>query len=184
MRVIVFLLAAVFLVSCSTGDFTRPDDIDLPTVYFNNLYVPGGNRTVPSPSKSHFFQVERAGFVVLRHDGKPKAYYFLRANLLQKITQTYRLRTEFEDSKTPGRFKTSDTDLPPDNDGVLVSSSEPEWGIQYFHPYTIKLEVFAKSDPEHPIDTLAQTFRANIDTTTGEVRIDRQFHPVSAPDDK
>ncbi|HEX3799442.1 MAG TPA: hypothetical protein VH413_12150 [Verrucomicrobiae bacterium] len=147
MRVIVFLLPVIFLVSCSTGDFTRPDDIALPTVYFNNVYVPGGNPTVPSPNKSHFLQVERAGFVVLRREGKPKAYYFLKAKLLQKITQTYRLRTEFEDSKTPGQFKISDTDLPPDNDGVLVSSSEPEWGIQYFHPYTIKLEIFAKSDP-------------------------------------
>jgi len=99
------------------------------------------------------------------------AGYYLHAHVLKRPPATYYIRVEYENPEDKAHPLVNDMDFKPEMDGVRFSSPDVVWGIRNYQSYTIRVKVFVNRESTQPIDTLVQTVRAYVDTSTGAVRI-------------
>lgn len=169
MRHFISFVSLMLLTACASTVLTHPFASDKPLVFARGTYTRGANVTLPRPLHSRFFSVEDAGFVVLKDKG---AAYYLRASLSEHRTTTFFIHVEYENPREESHPFTSDFELKPKDEEVLLSSPEVVWGIQNYHTYNIRVSVFADREGRKTIDSLVQPLRACVDTTTRAVRID------------
>jgi len=165
-----FPLLAVFAIIFPAVAF--PEDAAPQRIIVSGTQIQGSNLTEPRPRESEFFKVNHAGFMLIDNG----AAYYLDADVRKAPAGTNYVRIEFENPKDKRRPFVSDMELTADTNRVRFTS-EQVVGIRNYKNYSITVKVFRKKDDEKPIDTLVQPLRAYVDTTTGEVRLDKRILP-------
>lgn len=168
MRHFIAFVGLMLVTSCASTVGTHPLTSDKSRVYVQGTYSSGANLTLPRPRQSRFFEVQDAGFLVLKQKG---AAYYLRASVSKHRTTTYYVRIQYDNPQDTSHPFANDLDLKPEMDGVLFTSPDVVWGIRNYQICTIRVSVFNDRESKQPIDTLIQPMRAYVDTTTSEVRV-------------
>jgi hypothetical protein len=168
-QILTFICLLFLLTGCvDTTSPLRTASLEQP-VYVMGTHTTGSDMTEPRPRQSQFFKTENAGFVVIQ---KGAAYYLL-ARIIKSPPAVYYVRIKYENPLDKTRPFVNDMDLKPTMDEVRFSSSDVVWGIRNYDKYTIQVDVYTNRENLQPIDTLIQPVRAYVDTTRGEVRVEK-----------